>query len=56
MRLFQSLISLKKSTADYALSFTRHFVVNDNALVVFEDWEMGILVNYPSAIVIPAFV
>jgi hypothetical protein len=41
-----------KSTMDYALSFTRHFLVKDNALVAFEALETGTLVSYWSAIVI----
>jgi hypothetical protein len=43
----------QKSTMDYALSFTRHFLVNDNALVGFEGLETGSLVSYSSAMVIP---
>jgi hypothetical protein len=40
MRLSDALF-FTKSTMDYALSFTRHFLVKDNALVAFEGRENG---------------
>jgi hypothetical protein len=48
-----SEISPEKSTMDYALSFTRLFLVNDNALVGLQGLETGRLVSYSSAMVIP---
>ncbi len=38
---------------DYALSFTRHVIVDDNALVGIEGLETGRLVGYSAAMVIP---